>query len=69
MSQKQYLKLIEKEIHKINKKIDFKIMKGEDYSKEARDHRLMLKKVRYIKRKNFLRSLNINFFPFLQRFV
>ena len=53
MSQKQYLKIIEKEIQRINKKIDLKILHGEKYSKEARDHRLLLKKIRYIKRRSF----------------
>lgn len=47
MSKTQYLKMLEKEIHKINKIIDEKIMRGEEYSKEARDHKLMLRKVRY----------------------
>jgi hypothetical protein len=47
MSQSQYLKMLEKEIQKINKKIDLKILQGQDYRKEARDHKLLLKKVRY----------------------
>lgn len=47
MSQIQYLKMLEKEIQKINKKIDLKILQGKDYRKEARDHKLLLKKVRY----------------------
>lgn len=47
MSQSQYLKMLEKEIQNINKIIDHKIMRGEEYTKEARDHKLMLKKVRY----------------------
>ena len=47
MSQAQYLKMLEREIQKINKKIDLKILQGQDYKKEARDHKLLLKKVRY----------------------
>lgn len=47
MSQSQYLKMLEKEIQKINKKIDLKILQGKDYKREARDHKLLLKKVRY----------------------
>jgi hypothetical protein len=39
--------MLEKEIQKINKKIDLKILQGEKYFKEARDHKLLLKKVRY----------------------
>ena len=47
MSQTQYLKMLEREIQKINKKIDLKILQGQDYRREARDHKLLLKKVRY----------------------
>jgi len=52
MSQSQYLKMLEREIQKINNKIDLKILQGETYSKEARNHRLLLKKVRYHTRKS-----------------
>lgn len=47
MSQSQYLKMLEREINKVNKQIDLKILKGLDYRREARDHKLLLKKVRY----------------------
>ena len=57
MSQKQYLQLIEREIQEINKKIDVKIMQGESYMKEARDHKLLLKKVRYHARRTFFSRL------------
>jgi hypothetical protein len=53
MSQAQYLKMLEREIQKINKKIDLKILQGEKYLKEAREHKLLLKKVRYHTRKGF----------------
>ena len=53
MSQSQYLKMLEREIHEINKKIDLKILQGEAYFKEARDHKLLLQKVRYHTRKSF----------------
>lgn len=39
--------MLEREIQKINKKIDLKILQGQDYRREARDHKLLLKKVRY----------------------
>ena len=68
MSQKQYLKMLEREIQKINQEIDFKILRGENYSKEARDHKLLLKKVRYNTRKSFFKNLTEKFFPSLQRF-
>jgi hypothetical protein len=57
MSQIQYLKMLEKEIQKINKKIDLKILQGENYIKEARDHKLLLQKVRYHSRKSFFTRL------------
>jgi len=57
MSQSQYLKMLEREIQKINKKIDLKILEGEKYAKEARDHKLLLQKVRYHTRKSFFSKL------------
>ncbi len=62
MSQSQYLKMLEKEIQKINKKIDLKILQGEKYMKEAREHRLLLKKVRYHTRKTFTQRMIHLFF-------
>ena len=59
MTRTQYLKLIEKELHEINKRIDYKIMNGEEYSREARDHKLLLRKIR----QNTQRSLFSKFFP------
>ena len=59
MSQSQYLKMLEREIHKINKIIDLKILRGEDYSRDARNHKLLLKKVRFHTGQNFFRR----FFP------
>ena len=67
MSQTQYLKMLEKEIQEINKKIDFKILRGEEYWKEARDHKLMLRRMRYLSRHNFFKSFwkrfSSRFFP------
>jgi len=57
MTQKQYLKTIEREIKRINKVIDLKILKGEEYRKEARDHRLLLKKIRFYNKQNLFRRL------------
>ena len=52
MSQSQYLKMLEREIQKLNKIIDRKILRGEEYWKEARDHKLLLQKVRYHTRRS-----------------
>lgn len=57
MSHTQYLKMLEREIQKINKKIDLKILQGENYKKEARDHKLLLQKVRYHSRRSFFSRL------------
>jgi len=62
MNREQYLKIIERELHNINKKIDIKILQGIDYTKEAREHRQLLHKIRQHSRRgflgNFLNSLN-----------
>jgi len=62
MSQTQYLKMLEKEIQKINKRIDFKILQGEAYFKEARDHKLLLQKVRYHTRRSLAQKMIHLFF-------
>jgi hypothetical protein len=64
MSQSQYLKMLEREIQRINKKIDLKILQGQNYRKEAIEHKLLIKKVRYHSRSNFLRK----FFPTFAQF-
>ncbi len=56
--------MLEKEIQKINNKIDLKILQGEAYFKEARDHKLLLKKVRYHSRRTFFSR----FFPTFLKF-
>ena len=61
--------MLEKEIQKINQKIDLKIIRGEEYWKEARDHKLLLKKVRYHTRQNFFKNLFNKFFPSMQRYA
>ncbi len=62
MSQSQYLKMLEREIHKLNKVIDNKILRGEQYFREARDHKLLLKKVRYHTQKSFMHRIVQLFF-------
>ena len=62
MSQAQYLKMLEREINKINKKIDLKIIQGQEYRREARDHKLLLRKVRYHSRRGLVKRLVTLFF-------
>lgn len=47
MSQAQYIRFLERELNKLNKVIDQKILRGEDYRKLARDHKLLLKKIEH----------------------
>ena len=54
--------MLEREIQKINKKIDLKIIKGQVYAKEARDHKLLLQKVRYHTRRSFVQRMVHLFF-------
>lgn len=57
MSQKEYLKMLQREIQKLNHKIDLKIIRGESYAKEAHDHKLILRKIRFNTRKSFFQRL------------
>jgi hypothetical protein len=65
MTRTQYLKLIEKEIQEINKRIDYKIINGEEYSREARDHKLLLRKIR---QNTPQKSIFSKFFPSVFQF-
>ncbi len=64
MSQSQYLKTLQKELNKINKIIDEKIVRGEDYRREARDHRLMLRHLRYHTARSFWNRFILRNFSF-----
>ena len=64
MKQQEYLKILEKEIQKINKVIDQKIINGEQYFREARDHKLLIRKVRQNTRTPFMNK----FFPSIFQF-
>ena len=54
MTREQYLKIIEREIQNINKKIDVKILQGINYATEAREHKQLLHKIRQHRRRGFL---------------
>lgn len=64
MKHQEYLKIIEKELHRINKEIDYKILRGETYAREAHDHKLLLKKIRHHTKSNFFSR----FFPSVFQF-
>lgn len=67
MNKEQYLKIIERELHSINKKIDVKILQGVDYKKEAREHKELLKKIRQHRGRSFFNGL-FHGFPQLSHF-
>jgi hypothetical protein len=69
MSQKEYLKIIERELSRINKIIDSKILRGEEYKKEAQNHKLLLKKIRFIQRKSFFQNFSKKLFNGQARFA
>jgi hypothetical protein len=57
MTREQYIKILQREIDKLNKQIDLKIMEGENYAKEAREHKLLLRKMAQHTRKSFFNQL------------
>ncbi len=62
MTKEQYLKIINKELAKVNKKIDVKIIRGEEYFREMREHKLLLRKVRQFKGQGFFSRIMSNLF-------
>lgn len=41
MSHQEYIQQIQRELYRLNKVIDYKILNGEIYSKEAKEHKLL----------------------------
>lgn len=57
MNREQYIKIIERELQALNKRIDMKILQGVEYKKEARDHKILQKKMLQHSRKGFFSKL------------
>jgi hypothetical protein len=53
MNREQYVKIIERELHNLNKRIDMKILQGVEYRREAREHKILQKKMLQHSRKSF----------------
>ena len=64
MNRIQYVKIIEKELQTLNKRIDMKILQGVEYRKEAREHKILQKKML----QHSQRSIFQKFFPTLAHF-
>ena len=57
MTREQYIKILEKELLRINKEIDLRIIAGESYTRQAKEHKLLLKKIHQHYHKNFFKNL------------
>lgn len=68
MNREQYVKIIEKELQSINKRIDMKILQGIDYRKEARDHKILQRKMLQHSKKSFFTKLSFAVPQFLMFF-
>ena len=45
MTREQYIKILQRELERINREIDIKIIAGEVYAKQAREHKILLRKI------------------------
>ena len=63
MSNKQYLKTLNKEIEKLNGIIDIKIMTSHDYKREATRHKKLLMEIRRSEVKKSFGNLFRTFVP------
>jgi hypothetical protein len=57
MTREQYVKVLQRQIEKLNKEIDVKILSGQNYAAEAREHALLRRKMRQHKQANFMNQL------------
>ncbi len=62
MTQEQYIKILERELARINREIDLKIISKMNYSKEATEHKLILKKMRQHTQKSLLKNFFSRFY-------
>jgi len=61
MTQEQYIKILERELSKLNREIDLKIICGMNYSREATEHKIILRKMRQHRQKNFFKNIFTKF--------
>mgnify|MGYP003543843486 FL=1 len=57
MTREQYIKILQRELDRLNKQIDLKIMAGADYSKESKEHKIVIRKMQQHQRKTFFNQL------------
>lgn len=49
MSKQQIATTIKKELEKVNEEIDMRILRGEPYRRQARQHRALLSQLRHVR--------------------
>lgn len=60
MTKITHIYTLNKEIARVNKKIDQKILKGESYNRESRQHKILRAQLRQVEKDNaFSRSLRL----------
>ncbi len=57
MSREQYVKVLERQLEKLNKEIDLKIITGVNYAREAQEHAMLRRKMRQHKQASFFNQL------------
>ncbi len=62
MTRYQYTKKIENEIKKINERIDYKILRGEQYLEDSKRHKVLLSKIRQQRKAGIFVNLIPSFF-------
>jgi hypothetical protein len=62
MTREQYIKILEKELLRINKEIDIKILAGQKYARQAREHKILLRRIHQHYHKSFVQSMFSKFF-------
>ncbi|OGI76334.1 hypothetical protein A3C57_00955 [Candidatus Nomurabacteria bacterium RIFCSPHIGHO2_02_FULL_33_12] len=62
MTREQYIRILQRELDKLNQEIDMKIISKESYSKESKEHKLLLKKIYQHTHKNSLKNFFMKIF-------
>ena len=57
MSKEQYIKVLERQLEKLNREIDLKVISGQNYATEAREHTELRKKIRQHKQTTFYNQI------------
>ncbi len=57
MTREQYIKILQRELERINREIDMKIMSGETYVKQSREHKILLRKIHNHYHKSSIKGL------------